>query len=39
MSNSPSQRNDVSPTSTHVEKMLNNIDHKFISEAPFLIED
>jgi hypothetical protein len=29
----------VSPGSSQIEKMLQNIDHKFVSEAPFLIED
>jgi hypothetical protein len=30
---------EVSPDPSKVEKIFNNIDHEFVSEAPFLIED
>ncbi|PLW26456.1 hypothetical protein PCANC_26764 [Puccinia coronata f. sp. avenae] len=30
---------EVSPDPSDVEKIFNNIDHKFVSEAPFLIEE
>jgi hypothetical protein len=31
--------NQVSPTPSQLEKVFSNIDHEFVSEAPFLIED
>jgi hypothetical protein len=39
VSKNPNTTQEVSPDPSQVERMLNNIDHEFNSEAPFLIED